>query len=625
MVPSIPSIAMHEVPLRIAALFLLSLAPLVGQHEPIHGPRAAHYRVRATTTQPVEPTAADLAAGVVAPEAGLMPLEVTLTFTSPEPGRTVFEIPLWTPGSYRTRRFPERITAVRARSGDENLEVERISNTAWEVTHGRVDEVTLDYTVLLAPDDRFMYRGDSRRCLTCEGPAIYMYVRGHEAAPCWVTWDLPEDWQAWSGLVRLTDGRDFAASYDVLADCPVKLGVVDAYSYESRGTHFDVIVDSAGDREPPIEAWIANIQKITEAAADVFGGTYPVNRYVFLFTVGPGSGGGLEHSNSTCIGMGQISSPTSGLSTIAHEFFHTWNVKRIRAVELGPFDYSRRVRTPGLWIAEGFTTYYTSVVMARAGLLSDERFWRNMGSAVSRFESTTARHHVSSNEASEEVWSNHAPDRNLNYYNSGQVLGFLLDLELRTRTDNRVGLDHFMRGLWHLCLQQGRGYERHEPALVASVLTGQDMRPWFDRYADGTAVPDYEGLCAKAGIAADVRTGQTKALRGVIAGRGGLFFGDYEQLDKLDTYGDIDPFNAGGALRTVHGQAVESAEQLEEVLRAQPAGARLRVTYESAIGREVAAMAVVELRPDRARIALSVDENAPPGAAAIRESITAPR
>jgi len=602
---------MHRITAGIVFVFLQLLGPLVAQAEPNHGPRAVHYAVRATTA------AAD--------ERGAIPLHVSVTLTAPDPGRTVFEIPRWTPGSYRTRRFPDRLSELRAEGPHGELVVERISPTTWEITHGAIEEVTLHYRVDLAPNDRFMYRGDSRRCLTCEGPAIYMYARDYKDAPCWVTWDLPDGWEAWSGLARQPDGRDFAPDYDILADCPVKLGIVQSFSYESRGTRFDVVVDSGADIEFDPAPWLANLQKITETSADIFGGEYPTPRFVFLFTVGPGGGGGLEHVNSTCIGLGRLNSPTAGVSTIAHEFFHTWNVKRIRPVELGPFDYSERVRTRGLWIAEGITSYYTSVILARAGMSDADGFWRSMGRAISSIEGNIARHSISSEEASLEVWANHAPDRSLSYYTSGQVLGLLLDVEIRARTDNAKSLDDYMVALWRLCQENGRGYLPHEPAMVAGLLTGDDMRPFFDRYVSGTAVPDYERILGQAGVAVTVRERTRRLLRGVRAARGGgLMFADHESLDKVDTYSDIDPFRVAGILQTVADVAIEDAAALEDILAAAAPGDRLRVTYEVLGGAVRAAQAEV-VDHNSLAVSLRADPDAPAAAAAIGRGITDPR
>ena len=495
----------------------------------------------------------------------------------------------------------------------------RLSQTAWEGVHGALDQVTVHYKVLLAPSDRFMYRGKTRRALTCEGPAIYMYARGYKDAPAWVTFDLPDGWEVWSGLAPQADGRHFAKDYDTLADCPLKLGVVQHWSFEAHGAKFDVVVDSGRDAKFDHAAWLANIRKIVDASVGIFGGDLPVDRYVFLFTAGPGAGGGLEHLNSTCIGVGRLS-PTAGLGTIAHEFFHLWNIKRIRPVELGPFSYGERVRTRGLWLGEGFTSYYTQVILARAGLMEPSRFWRSAVGSIRGFENSPGRHWISSDEASMEVWNNAPPDRTISYYTSGQVLGLQLDIEIRAATNNAKSLDDFMTALWALCKTKGRGYLPHEPALVASMVAGRDLRPWFDRHVSGTVVPDYAATFAKAGMLYQADRTTTKVLRGLRFSRDGLLFADHEVLGKVDSYGNIDPIRCAGRVKTIADQAVADQDDLDALLSTVETGDRLRVVYETLEGRERASMAAVEDRI-RVRPRLSDDPDAGELASAIRAAI----
>ena len=169
----------------VAALLVLAgplLSSIAAQDLPA-APRTAHYTVRATTT------AAD--------DAGLIPLDVTMRLTAPAAGRTVFELPVWTPGSYRVRSFAERLRDVHAADQEGRaLPVEPLRRGAWQVTHGALPAVVFAYRVLLAPRDRFMYPGDSRRCLTYEGPAVYVYAVGYKDVPCHVTWQLLEGWNA---------------------------------------------------------------------------------------------------------------------------------------------------------------------------------------------------------------------------------------------------------------------------------------------------------------------------------------------------------------------------------------------------------------------------------------------
>ncbi|MCA8944367.1 MAG: hypothetical protein KDB80_17515, partial [Planctomycetes bacterium] len=306
-------------------------------------------------------------------------VDVTMRVVHPPP-RMVVEIPVWAPGSYRLRVFPDRISRIEAtdREGGD-LEVERLHRFRWQVKTAS-DELTLRYQVELRGDDRFMMRGTQRRCITYEGPAVYMYLRDHKDAPCHVEFDIPDDWDVGCGLDHVEGRRYFASDYDFLADCPVKLGKFQRFSFESHGKPIDVVVDGPGDLEFDSEGWVANINKITDCQGAIFGG-FPFEKYTFLYTASPGGGGGgLEHLTSTAIGItarGLRRSPRSGMSVTAHEFIHLWNVKRLRPRELGPFDYTRPNRTTALWIMEGITSYYTQVTLARCGLLDEDGFWKS--------------------------------------------------------------------------------------------------------------------------------------------------------------------------------------------------------------------------------------------------------
>lgn len=367
------------------------------------GPMRAEYTVRATTLKS---------------DAGKIPLQLRLRLHQPPRPRTVFQIPVWTPGSYRMRDFPEHIHEVRAvDAAGEELPLDRLNRFSWQVG-GTQDTpyVDLEYRVDLQPFDRFMMVPETRRALTYEGPKVYMLVRGHTDIPCEVRFDLPEGWTSASGLVAREDGTWFAQDYDFLADCPVKIGILRRWSFESHGKPIDVVIDSVEDFDFEEEIWLGNIKAIVDAQGDIFGG-FAFDRYTFLYTASPrGGGGGLEHLTSTAIGLSQAqlaSNPAAGMGVTAHEFVHNWNVKRMRPIELGPFDYTRPNRTTGLWIAEGITSYYTDVTMARTGMMDEERFWQAMQRQIAGLENNPAREHVSSAAASQTVWEPKARDRNL--------------------------------------------------------------------------------------------------------------------------------------------------------------------------------------------------------------------
>jgi len=421
-----------------------------------------------------------------------MALQVTMRIDAPPGERTVFEAPVWTPGSYRLRDFPQRIAPGSARAGERALAVGKLSPRSWEVVHGPAAWVELSYRVTVRNGDRFLHPGKERRCLTYEGPAVYLYVQQLLSAPCTVSFALPDGWSQASALSPGAlgaggDGTFAAADYDVLADCMVKLGRFQQFSFDSLGAHFTAVVDDERDLEITPGPWLDALRAVTEEGAMVFGGHYPFPRYWFLFTVAPrAEGGGLEHLASTGIGLsrGPFSrDPSSSLGVCAHEFFHCWNVKRLRPVELGPFDYERAVRTVNLWWSEGVTDYYTDVILARAGLSNPAGFARSMAASIASFEGNPARLVISPERSSWTKWDPPAVNNGytISYYLQGELLGFLLDLAIRDSTDNEKSLDDVMRFLLEHHSGE-RGFTRDQLVAAVRSATGRDFEGFWNLY-----------------------------------------------------------------------------------------------------------------------------------------------
>ncbi|MBK8101647.1 MAG: M61 family metallopeptidase [Planctomycetes bacterium] len=590
--------------LALAGAAQLALDSLRAQTAP-----TAHYTVHATGATEVD---------------GAIPLRVSLRIDAPPGERTVFEIPVWTPGSYRLREFPERIGDVQARVGDRPVPAERLNRTAWQVRHGKADGVELSYSIAIKAGDRFLDPAKTRRCITYEGPAVYLYARGLERAPCHIRFDLPAGWSPASGLQPQADGSFFAADYDVLADCPVKLGVFQKFSFQSHGAQVEVILDSVSDLEFDSQRWLSGLQAITDEGGAIFGGL-PCDRYVFLFTAGArADGGGLEHLNSTAIGISRNAlrrDPASTFGIAAHEFFHVWNVKRLRPIELGPFFYDRPNRTTGLWLAEGVTSYYGDVLQARAGQMSPERFWQAQAAGISDFESTPGRAHTSLEQASFRVWDKQAPDRVVDYYGGGQVIGLLLDLEIRAATKNGKSLDDAMVAMLRFCEEKKRGLTADEIVAVCSQVAGTDLGWLFDQHVRGTVVPDYERILGHAGWKVGVTREPKFVLRGANFTRAEA--PAFSELSSLERSGGGDPMGGSGLLRQLDDAAVTTSQAAQELIAAAAAAGKraMKVEFELPNGARRTVTAAIEERV-RVRYRLEDGHALDGGAAAVREGIT---
>ncbi len=550
-----------------------------------------------------------------------IPLQVEMTIHHPPRPFAVLQIPVWTPGSYRLRDFPEHVHVLGAKDEDgRELEVTQLRVDSWQVATGDSRALTLSYRVDLLPRDRFMMLSPERRCLTYEGPKVYMYLRDRTDIPCHVQFDLPEGWSAASGLVDQGKGRYFAQDYDFLADCPVKIGKFQSFDFESHGKRIDVVLDGLEDLEFDSKAWLANIKKIVDCQGDIFGG-FAFDRYTFLYTAAPrGGGGGLEHLTSTAIGLRApqlLDSPMTGMGVTAHEFFHNWNVKRLRPVALGPFDYSRPNRSTGLWVAEGITSYYTDVTLARIGMRSEEQFWAAMQGQINGLENNPAREHISSAMASYGVWEAKPRDRNLSYYNSGEVIGLLLDIEIRAGSKNRNSLDDYMRLLFDLCQTRNRGFEDHELVSLASSLIGRDMQPWFDRHVFGTVVPPYAEIMGKAGIQYRETRNRRKVIRGISrrGAQGQLYYQNPEPGGSRFIISD-------GVLTKLGGRPVEDMPALVDMIAGYEEGQTVELSLEHAAQGEFTVSVQVSSVP-QVKAELKPDPRAGKLARAIREGIIA--
>src|SRR3989441_1721232 len=409
----------------------------------------------------------------------------------PNPSRVV--IPNWAPGAYRLMDSWQNIRDVVAVSAaGDPLPVHQDSPISWVIDPKGASRITIRYAAGLRevdewrrPNNRWYLRSSSG---VVDGPRTFMYLDGWKQSPARVTFQLPAGWRIATGLVPTTiDSTTFAApTYDVLIDSPMLLGRFLPYRFTAAGPPHRAGVDLGGGRAHAPAVFVDMLRRISTTAIGVLGAA-PYKDYTYIF-VG-GRGGGLEHLNSTTIGVTTETlarDPRGARTVSAHEFFHAWNVKRIRPVELGPFDYEHEVRTVNLWWSEGVTDYYADVIQARAGLDSPSDFAQGIATSIANHRGNPARLRVSPERSSWTVWDSPAvnDDYTISYYLQGEVLGFLLDLAIRDSTDNAKSLDDVMRYLFaHFAGE--RGFTRDD--LIASVraATGHNFEEFWQRYVSG--------------------------------------------------------------------------------------------------------------------------------------------
>ncbi|PYP16001.1 MAG: hypothetical protein DMD54_11165 [Gemmatimonadetes bacterium] len=424
----------------------------------------------------------------VPPDRRAYAVELAITHP-PNPSRLV--IPNWAPGAYRLMDSWQNISGfVAVDSGGAHLPVRQDSPISWVVDTRGARRIIISYRAGLPdtvqwrrPNNRWYLRATSG---VVDGPRTFMYLDGAKLLPAVLTFRLPPRWRVATGLPTSDSATYWAESYDVLIDSPAMVGSFLSYPFTADSTPHRAVVDLGGAQAHAGGVFVDMLRRIAQTGIRIFGSA-PYKDYTFIF-VG-GRGGGLEHLNSTTIGVttGTLARNPRGARTVsAHEFFHAWNVKRVRPIELGPFDYEHEVRTVNLWWSEGVTDYYADLILARSELETPADFAQGIATSIGNHRDNPARLRVSPERSSWTVWDSPAVNDSyvISYYLQGELLGFLLDLAIRDSTDNTKSLDDVMR---HLASHYSGAHGFTKDDLVESVrrTTGHDFAEFWRRYVSG--------------------------------------------------------------------------------------------------------------------------------------------
>jgi predicted metalloprotease with PDZ domain len=430
------------------------------------------------------------------PHSHLVHVEVRVERPGPA---AVLALPVWTPGSYLVREFARHLEGISAE--DERgrpLRVERLDKHRFRVEAGEAEALLVRYRVYANELTVRTCHLDGTHAFL-NGAAVFLFVPGREREPHAVEVVAPEGWQVSTALPG--GPSEFTArDYDELVDAPFEIGTHHLVRFTAAGRPHEIAVWGRGNLDEARLA--ADARAIVEAFARLMGGL-PYERYLFLLHLSDRRRGGLEHASSTALhvqrtGFHPPETYEETLGLFAHEFFHVWNVKRMRPAALVPFDYEREQYTRLLWWFEGATSYYEQVALSRAGLLPSARWLRNLGRALTTLERTPGARKMSLEEASFLAWVKHyRPDENsvnsaISYYLKGELVALALDLALR-----RAGrsLDELLRTLW---ARYGEGAggglvegsagipEDGVEAAAAEMLGEEAARRFFDRHVRGT-------------------------------------------------------------------------------------------------------------------------------------------
>jgi predicted metalloprotease with PDZ domain len=342
---------------------------------------------------------------------------------------------------------------------------------------------------------------------------ILMYIPTRRAEETEIAFDkVPLGWNLAAELAAGHEANSFVApSYDALVDAPVEAGKFEGFEFDSAGAHFRVVLDAGGSNRARLQD---ALERITAYEVQLMGGA-PFRQFTFFVHIGPDPAigeGGMEHMNSTAIAGPSLD---AAASLAAHEFFHVWNVKRIRPQSLEPVDYTKEQYTRSLWFAEGFTDAYTSYTLERTGLWSKKQFYDDLAEQIERVQTRPAHAWQSVEESSLDAWFEkydgyNAPDRSISYYDKGQILGVLIDLEIRDATDNHKSLDDVFRIMNDKFAKQGKFYDDHTDIRAAiEQVAGKSFDEFFRRYISGVAEIPYNQILGIAGLELKTDSGYT--------------------------------------------------------------------------------------------------------------------
>ncbi|HAY28362.1 MAG TPA: PDZ domain-containing protein [Candidatus Accumulibacter phosphatis] len=459
-------------------------------------------------------------------------LEVRCTLPEPAGEGQRFALPAWIPGSYLIRDFARHILAIRAESGGQPVALRKLDKHTWQaapIAGGR--DLCVIYEVY-AWDLSVRGAHVDQTHAFFNGSNVFLRAIGHEHRPCLVDIRRPgghacSGWRVATALPPATAepgaarrhgyGLYRAANYDELIDHPVEMGCFSLASFSACGVPHEVAI--SGRHDCDLARLTADLQRICEWQIRLFGEPAPMPYYLFLVTAVGDAYGGLEHRSSAALLCARDTLPWPGMRDLperyrgflglcSHEYFHAWNVKRIKPAAFVPYNLDAENYTTLLWAFEGFTSYYDDLTLLRCGLIRRNDWLDIIGRTIDRVCSEPGRLRQTLAESSFDAWTKYyRPDENtpnavVSYYAKGALVALALDLKLRAETAGKVSLDDVMRALWQRHGHRGdaAGIDDDDIRLLAEELSGLGLRDFFADAVHGTSDVDLARLLRPFGI-----------------------------------------------------------------------------------------------------------------------------
>jgi len=459
-------------------------------------------------------------------------MKIHYTIAMPEPHTHYFEVSIavseiqlpfvdfkmaaWTPGSYLLREYAQHVETYSAKAGRKKAKVFKTAKNTWRVMAENASKVTFSYRMYafdMTVRTNFL---DSNHGYI-NPAALCMFVAGHQQTPATLTIQPYETWEKVTvPLPPANTKKPFTyqvPDFDTLVDSPIEIGNHQVFSFEAADVpHHLAWYGLNKYNEEQIKK---DFTAIIEASTDIFQEhpcqEYLTQDYTFIVHILDRKFGGLEHLNSTSLHFPRETFDTKKgyarfLNLTAHEYFHLWNVKRIRPVELGPFDYERENYTRLLWVAEGFTVYYENIILRKAGLIKDGKFRKGIAETITRVENTPGNQVQSVTDASWDAWikayrpNENSPNTTISYYSKGALIALMLDLHIIYETQGEKNLDDVMRHLYQSYYKaQQRGFNEEEIKQALEEVSGKNLDSFFEKHIYGTQTLPYNRYLAHVG------------------------------------------------------------------------------------------------------------------------------
>jgi predicted metalloprotease with PDZ domain len=456
------------------------------------------------------------------PEAHLFRVECLIE--QPDAAGQRVSFPSWIPGSYMIRDFAKNVVWLKARDRhDRELVTEKLDKSTWQITPC-AGPIYIEYEIYAWDlSVRGAHLDTSHAYFN--GTSVFVAVEGQTNSPCRVEIQPPDTRQYANWRIATTLPRDNAplhgfggyqaADYDELIDHPVEMGTFDLANFEVAGVPHEVAI--TGQHRADLSRLVEDLEKICRTHVEMFGELPAMERYLFLVTaVGEGYGG-LEHRSSTSLLCSRNDLPLPGqiginekyrnfLGLCSHEYFHLWNIKRIKPAIFMPYDLSRETPTRQLWAFEGITSYYDELGLVRSGVIDPKSYLELLGQTATRVWRGAGRFKQSVAESSFDAWSKFykqdesAPNNIVSYYAKGALIALALDLTLRRESGQKVSLDDLMRRLWQDYGKPAIGVPEGRIEELAGEIAGADLASFFERYVHGTEDPPLQELLRDNGI-----------------------------------------------------------------------------------------------------------------------------